>query len=30
MKHAVSDKWMKRILFSDIDSSAQYLFQIDQ
>ncbi len=28
MKHAVSDEWMKSTLFSDVNSAAQYFFQI--
>jgi len=30
MKHAVTDEWMKRALFSDVHSPAQFFFQIDQ
>ncbi len=30
MKHAVSDEWMKCILFSDVHSTAQCFFQISK
>ena len=30
MKDAVPNEWMKRTFFGDIDSTAQFLFQIDQ
>ena len=30
MQHAVPYEWVKRTLFSDIYSTAQFLFQIDE